>query len=118
MRAVDWPANIRFCPVGDSYDELQDDALLRTSMDAGPAKVRQRFTAIPESVRMTLPRMSLMQYAQFKTWHKVELMNGALPFQAQHPLTRAMRSFRFVTPPRYNRAGRSVVVHLDLELLP
>lgn len=114
----DWPANLRFCPVGGSYSEEPVDAVTRTSFDAGPVKTRRRYTAVPLNLRFTLPWLTRVEYAAFQAFYSVDLQEGALPFTAKHPVTGDQRSFRFRSPYRANLAGKNVVVQLELEMLP
>lgn len=115
---VNWPANIRFLPVGDSYSEELEDTLQRTAMDTGPDKTRPRSTAAPELVSFTLPRMTKAEYVQLKAWFKDDLRRGALPFTAIHPITLAQETFRFAAPLSGNKVGKSMVVALQLKVLP
>lgn len=115
---IDWPANIRFIPVGDSYAEELEDTLQRTAMDTGPGKARPRSTAVPELVGFTLPRMTRAQYAQLKSWFKYDLRSGALPFTAKHPISLTQETFRFAAPLSGNKVGKSMVVALQLKMLP
>jgi hypothetical protein len=114
----DWPENLRFCPVGDSYSEEPVDAVARTSFDAGPVKQRRRYTAAPQSLGFTLPFLTRAQYAEFQLFYSMTLQNGALPFLAKHPITGDQRSFRFRAPYSANIVSKNVVVKLQLEVLP
>ncbi len=114
----DWPENLRFCAVGNSYSEEPVDAVTRTSFDAGPVKTRRRYTAVPVSLRFTLPWLNRAQYAEFQAFYSVDLQEGALAFTAKHPMTGERRIFRFRAPYRANLAGKNVVVQLELEMLP
>jgi hypothetical protein len=118
MSEIRWPDGIPFCPVGDSYNEEPGDEVLRTPMETGPAKLRLRTTAAPDLVTFTLPRMSVAQYAQFKAWYSSSLKRGSLAFTAKHPIEAVDRSFRFTQSYTMNKAGRSCVVSLSLEVLP
>ncbi|MGB0661331.1 MAG: hypothetical protein ACPGNV_14295 [Mangrovicoccus sp.] len=113
-----WPDGIPFCPMGGTYSEEPGDAVLRTEFDAGPAKTRRRFTAVPTSMRFSLPWLSHVEYAQFRAWFEDDLLHGALAFDADHPLTGELRSFRFRQPFRANALGKHMVVQLELEMLP
>ncbi|EBA18404.1 hypothetical protein RSK20926_11814 [Roseobacter sp. SK209-2-6] len=115
---VDWTTAVEFCPVGDSFWEEPEDAVLRTQTDSGPVKSRRRYTAVPISIRFTLPRMTNAQYAEFQAWFENDVKGGSIPFTALHPITREQCSFQFVRPYRANKAGRSMQVHLELERLP
>lgn len=113
-----WPANLRFCPVADSYSEEPVDVVLRTQFDAGSNKTRPRVTAAPDNISFTLPSMTRAEFAGLKQWFVNDLRRGALSFTAIHPITRVEGSFRFLRPFRMAQRGRKIVVSLELELLP
>lgn len=73
-----WPANLP-APLRRGYEINPDDPILRTQMDAGPDRVRRRFTAIPSRipVRWSFTRA---QFALFEAWHKHEALDGAAWF--------------------------------------
>lgn len=113
-----WPASLNFCPVNGSYQEQPVDAVLRTEMDAGPVKTRPRFTAVPTNISFTLPKMTRAEYVIFRDWFNIDLERGALSFDALHPLTRQSGNFRFRAPYSVALPGKSVVISVQLELLP
>jgi pimeloyl-ACP methyl ester carboxylesterase len=79
------------------YEEKQPETLLRTEMDAGPAKVRRRFTAAPRPLRVML-RMTSAQVGLFEGFVREELMDGALPFAWAHPRTQEPAMLRLTAP--------------------
>lgn len=74
-----WPAGLSQCPLLDGYGEAPQSQVVRTQMDAGPAKQRRRFTAatrnIPVRYLMTSAELNL-----FEQWFDDDLAGGALPF--------------------------------------
>ncbi len=68
--------------------------LLETQMDAGPAKVRRRYTAAvtPGSGTITV---SVTQLATFQTFVRTDCLGGALPFDWVRASTQAACVMRF-----------------------
>lgn len=71
-------------------------AVLRTEMDSGPAKQRQRFTAAPRPVALVFEPITALKLAMFEAFYETELGFGALEFDMPHPITDAVQRFRFV----------------------
>lgn len=113
-----WPAGPRFLPITPTYSEIPVDGALRTAMDTGPEKTRQRYTATPVNVNFALVPMTRTEYATFKTFFDVDLEGGALAFDATHPITCATEQFRFRRPYQVRAIGNLVQVSVELELLP
>lgn len=113
-----WPESLRFCPVAGSYQERPVDAVLRTEVDAGPDLTRKRFTAVPVNISFTLPKMSRAQFVVFRTWFSNDLDQGALTFNAKHPLTGENGVFQFRGPYSVSKPGRSISVSIEVVLLP
>jgi len=68
------------------YSGAPGDGLIRTSMDAGPPKVRRRFTAVLEPVSGYIV-VTPEQFTFFRTWYDNVLLNGALRFGWVHPFS-------------------------------
>jgi hypothetical protein len=105
----------------DGYEEQLADTSLRTQMDAGPAKVRRRFTAGVTTFQVSLP-MTTAQVATFETFFSTTIAGGALAFDWVHPRTRAAVSMRIVTPPppkiRPEAGAKTWTVGFSVEILP
>ena len=97
-------------------------AALRTSMDAGPAKQRPRFTAAPQPVTLVFKPISAANLAAFETFYKEDLSYGALDFHMQHPITDVVERFRFVAsqePWGMKPIGKDAYrLNVNLERLP
>jgi hypothetical protein len=119
MANAQWPSNIPSSPLLSSYDEREDeDNLLRTEMEIGPAKVRpQQSSSIPKlsfDIMMTSAEVSL-----FKTFYRTTLSNGSLPFDFLHPQENVTLTFRFMPPyPRYKTASDQYLVAMNVEIIP
>jgi hypothetical protein len=116
--AATWPASLPQALLYEGAQEKAPNEVVRTQMDAGPPKVRRRFTA---GVRGFPGQLSLTK-AQVQTlddFYLVTLQGGALKFSWRHPRTGAAVDLRFVEPPSYSAAADDVwKAALSLELLP
>jgi hypothetical protein len=103
---------------------IQDDeSRIIQTMDAGPASVRNRFTAITQSVNCPIV-LTGAQRAIFNTFYRTTLNHGTNSFTWTDPTTDQSVTFRFKRPPTWqaispgsvnNRIWRS---NLELEILP
>ena len=97
-------------------------AVLRTSMDAGPAKQRPRFTAAPQPVTLVFKPISAANFTAFEAFYENDLSYGALDFHMQHPITDVTQRFRFVAsqePWRMTPIGKDAYrLSVNLERLP
>ena len=82
-----WPASLPQAPLARGYQEAFGDTTLRTQMDAGPDKLRRRFTAGVDSFT-TLLRLTKTQAATFESFYKTDTAGGTLAFTWVHPRTR------------------------------
>jgi hypothetical protein len=114
-----WPAALPQRVQATDYEEQQPETLLRTQMDAGPAKVRRRFTAAPRPLRVAL-RMTREQVELLEAFVRDDLMDGALPFTWVHPRTEVLATLRLTAPYVLVPQARGLRwrVLLQLEVLP
>lgn len=113
-----WPASLPQKPLPDGYQEDEPAVLLRTQMDAGPPKVRQRFTAGVQPFQTTFD-MTGSQIETLKQFFRTTIKYGSLPFDWTHPRTGAPAVFRIVQPPSYRNVGGDVWrVTIAMEILP
>lgn len=102
----------------DSFSEIPADTTIRSKVETGLAKVRNRYTAGVDKIqgRMT---MSKAQWVLLKGFYKTTLGSGALPFSFTHPTNGVTQDFRFGSAPTAVPSGwTDVVVSLDWEVLP
>lgn len=74
-----WPSTLPQLPLVAGYSEQVQSQVLRSTMDAGPAKSRRRFTAASR----TIPVRYLLTEEQthfFEDWFEIDLAGGSLPF--------------------------------------
>lgn len=113
-----WPLSLPQLAHADDFEEAADSVLIRTDMDAGPAKVRPRYT-----VEITRYRFSLLltkaQVATLETFFKTTIGYGSEAFDWIDPRTGAAASLRFTNRPAYSNVGGAVWrTALELERMP
>lgn len=113
-----WPASLPQKPQSQGFRETVPEVIVRTDMDAGPAKVRRRFTAAVRNLQMTM-EMSNAQIATFDTFFNDTIKGGALNFDFPDPRTGTTVDVRIVNTPQYrNIGGEYWGVELEIEVLP
>lgn len=95
-----WPSTLPQSPQISGYSEQPQSQVLRSQMDAGPAKSRRRFTAAATDVPVQY-LLSQAQVATFQDWFENDLAGGALPFDWPPGRTRAAVSAQIVGDPPY-----------------
>lgn len=115
-----WPLDLPQRPLRDGYKEGGRQTLLRTQMDAGPAKTRRRATA---GVRRIAARyaMSEEQLGRFLDFFEHDLADGAVPVWMPHPRTgETVRVSLAASEPEWTPLGTGPrwAVALQLEVLP
>lgn len=93
-----WPTGtFPFIDDPESYTEVGPQGnVLRTPMDAGPVKVRRRFTAAPKIISGKSAIMTSAQVVSFETWFSDTIHDGAISFTAPHPRLGTSMLFRFI----------------------
>lgn len=118
-----WPAQLpttQFMGVSTQDDESR----LITQMDAGPATMRNRYTAVTKTIS-TAMILTGEQLEIFNVFMRTTLSNGALAFTWTDPESDSSVSFRFKTKPRWQCVRpnpdpdlRLWQATLELEILP
>ncbi|WP_078709167.1 hypothetical protein [Consotaella salsifontis] len=75
-----WPATLPQRAQVEGYQAGLGDGRLRSTTDAGGAKVRRRFSYAPRPLKLTM-EMNADQLATFQTFVEGSLGGGVLPFQ-------------------------------------
>ena len=118
-----WPATL---PQRLSSDaSVQDDeSCARTNMDAGPASVRNRFTAITQTTKGSMV-LTGAQLVIFNTFFRTTIKHGSLSFSWIHPQTEETATIRFKSKPEWkcikpspNTNERLYQASLELEVQP
>lgn len=124
MPAPDWPATLPALPIVEGYVESPANCVLRTAMDAGPAKVRRRFTSGPipisASLIMTSTQLNAVSPNGFNAFYVSDCSNGSAEFTWHNPRTNSDVTMRFVGVPKYEPVGSSANwrVSFEVEILP
>ena len=84
MSVPDWPVTLTQTLLVDGFEGSSPDLLLRSSMDAGPAKVRRRATAGARPVTGKL-LLTAAELSTFKTFYDETLLSGSLRFNWLDP---------------------------------
>lgn len=113
-----WPNTLPSSPLLENFREVTPDTTVRTQMDQGPAKVRQRTTAAVRLLQVVY-LLSRDQVETLDEFYLETLQGGTAPFEFIHPRTEASVSCRFVAPTEYAAAnGNFFRAALILEVLP
>lgn len=104
-------------PLLNGYQESPPNTALRTEMEQGPAKVRNRTTAGVRKLQLFY-LLTAAEVATLETFFLVEAAAGAATFSFTHPRTSATESARFTEPPQYMPNGTKYNVSVSLEILP
>jgi len=117
MADTTWPTTLRDLWLKDSFQETPPNNMIRTEMDAGPAKVRRRTTS---NVRLFQGKLFLTKtlVATLDTFFVTSTVSGTLTIALNHPRTKVAGTYRFVSEPQYTRYDSGWVATIQLELLP
>lgn len=78
-----------------------DESRLISPMDAGPASVRNRFTAITETIKSPGMVFTGEQVQTFRTFFRTTLNHGTDFFTWTHPVDGSAKDMRFKTKPEW-----------------
>lgn len=113
-----WPSTLPQEPLQQGYEEARQSGVVRTQMDKGPPKARQRSSATVSRFQMRF-RITGSQVATLESFFEDDLDYGALRFDWTHPRTGAAVQFRFREPYSLSQiAGDLYEVGAALEVLP
>jgi len=98
MANASWPGGLPAYVLIDGFSEKLPQQALETEMEAGPPKIRRRFTTNWRQFQATI-KVDGTGRALFDTFYRETLGGGTLPFDWVHPATRAAATFRFRLPP-------------------
>lgn len=119
MANAQWPASLKH-PTLDQIDYGPlIDGVIRTPMDFGPAKLRRRFTAVPEAATFSL-QLYRSQVQTLQDFVAITLKD-TLPFdwyEFRKP-DRTLVTYRFIRRPRFvpMQTGMLWLATVELELL-
>lgn len=112
-----WPGVLPRVPLLGTV-ETAPDLVVRTQMDAGPAKLRRRFTAGVRTFDAEF-LLSEAQVAALDDFYVTATAGGSVRFDHVHPRTDATVEMRFTAPPAYEQITPSRWrARLKLEVMP
>ena len=110
-----WPETLPL-PLQDGYKESPPNTTLRTAMDAGPDKVRRRYTAKPRNITIKY-HMTKAQIETLDTFYVTTTLSGSLWFDWTHPRTGNACSARFINEPDYSSIDQNGEVSCAMEVI-
>jgi hypothetical protein len=116
---VTWPTSLPVEPIPDSISETPPKLSVRTEMDAGPAKVRRRFSS---GVRL-FEVAYMFSPAEMDIWelfYEETIFDGTMSFSYPHPRKwGTMINVRLTDTPQYKHKGAGYYdVVMKLEQIP
>ena len=119
MTLIVWPSALPQEPLAQGFGEQAPNTVIRSQMEAGPSKVRRRFTAGVRNIECQM-RLTPDQVETLDTFFVSTVAGGALSFDWKHPRNGTAVTFRFIEPPSYSPMTRGVAwqVSMRLEVLP
>ena len=113
-----WHAGLPQALFVAGYSQSPPDIALKSPMDAGPPKVRRRFTAGIAPVAGTMI-MTAAQLITFQTFYNTTLLGGSLRFSWTTPPAHSVAcEMRFTAVPTWTKIESEYEVNLSLEVLP
>lgn len=116
-----WPSSLPQGFDGEGYSETLPDLALASKTEVGPAMVRRRATAGVRLIAGKLPPVTVEQLDTLEDFYLTTLKGGTLRFRwtVQRAVSGELE-YRFVAgkPPRWEIKGGTIIVSLDLEVLP
>lgn len=115
-----WPSGLYGCILKDGFQETTPDNVIRSPMDVGPAKIRQRSTSDVRSITLTL-FLDKDQLALLEDFYVITTKYGSLQFGMFRPRYRhdaISGQYRFAGAPMYSNFDQGWRVAMKLEELP
>jgi hypothetical protein len=108
-----WPTTLPQAGLHSTWAENDGDIVIKSEMDAGKPKRRQRFTA----AYPIFPMGMALTYAQWVALKTFYVANAAIPFVWVDPLTRAAANVMFDSRPQVeSRRGALYMVKFSIEV--
>lgn len=118
MSVPSWPTTLPQQLFVNGYSQSFAETTIKSDMDAGPAKVRRRFTAGVEPVSGTM-LLTETQLGYLRTFFVDTLLGGSLRFSWTKPPAHSTAcEMRFTAPPSWTKVEGDYEVNLSLEVLP
>ena len=117
MASISWPSPFPD-PISDDFNSEFPSGVIRTKMDSGPEKVRLRYTAVPERMKVSY-WVSYDEYLVFRTFFLYTSKHGSLRFNYTHPLLHTTVEARFTdTPPGISDVTYEGKITIEVEIMP
>ncbi len=111
-----WPEELPLAPLAERYQEVLPDTTLRSKVEQGPAKVRQRTTAGMSELSVSY-LLSRVQVELLEAFYSETLGGGAVRFAYRHPRRETEVQARFRKPPQLQpRNAQYYLARLELEI--
>lgn len=117
---ANWPTTLPQSPISDGYSATPQDNTIRSNKEAGPQKVRPRFTAVSDTVNMSVI-VDAQQSDLLQQFYDVDCVFGALPFNWRNfkKWNKPPCIYRWRQPPEFVPLGGGFWrVALQLDRLP
>lgn len=116
MAAIRWPESLPQLLRLEGLTAQRKSSVIRTEMDAGPAKARQRYTVATKEFSGTL-LLTEQEREILEDWYTHTLGGGVLRFEMMHPQTQEFAEFRFVEDYQETASEGYWKIALTVELL-
>lgn len=118
MSVPEWDTDLPQELLLDGYSESLPDVTIKSDMDAGPAKVRRRFTAGVTPVSGFI-LVTSTQLATFITFYNSTLLGGSLRFTWTEPPAYTVQcEMRFTAVPTWTKVEDVYKISMSLEIMP
>ena len=115
MTSITWPVSLPQVMRLDGLSGKKKSNVIRTTMDAGPAKARRRYSVTTKTFEGSVI-LNGTQRAILESWHDNTLGNGALRFTMKDPQTLKVCEFRFTDDYTEDQSGDGLwIINLPLE---
>lgn len=113
---AEWPETLPTSFFAESISEGIGEGRLVSSMDAGPAKMRRRSSAMPRPMSGTM-RMTSEQWEDLREFVETDLLGGSLAFTMTCGTVEKLVRFTEMPSRTWFAAGKWAV-SINLEVLP
>lgn len=100
--AISWPSTIP--ATLDTHQQSDVDVLLKTQTDAGPGKIRRKWTGVVTNVSGT-SILTAEQALALIEFHRVDCKQGSLTFSFPDPMTKVLSVYRWDDVPKFTNLG-------------
>lgn len=118
MPANPWPAGIPTAFSSDTFEATAQPITIRTDMDAGPPKVRRRFTQPVRKYKCSIILKDAAQYTILDEFYYLICQGGTDTIALNDPITLEPMIARFFGPITYTAIGIAWQAEFELERLP